>query len=483
MRSPIFLEPDFRLVAAASAALFLLPACPDREVAEVHPFQIGAHPTVIPLGNNDLDILFVIDNSSSMLEEQESLAQNFNTFIDVLESAEGGLPDIHIGVVSTDMGAKAPGEPAIPNSAGPPGSGQTCDETGDGGKLQAAPRVAGCMPPTDPYISDIESNDDRVRNYSGDLAETFSCIARLGTEGCVFEQQLESMRAALDPAINPDFVRDGAYLAIVFITDEDDCSAQNPHIFNGDPALNTKGSELGYAISYRCFEFGVQCDQPVGRDPASYTGCTPRTDSPYLWNVQERYVDFLKNELGKPADKIILAAITGKIASDVDVIDRDRPDGVTDDVEVAPSCQSTGTGSAVPPVRISYLLDQFEDDHTYTAEICQADLREPIEDIANVIKEQVNATCLGGNLVDGDTETPGLQPDCSVTKVTGGEQVGTLTQCDASLSVTPCWRVEPGECEPDGGETYPAQLKLVVERNGQPPPVDTDLEVSCLVSG
>jgi signal transduction histidine kinase len=55
--------------------------------------------------NRDLDILFVIDNSSSMQAERTSLTHNFQRFINTLEHIDGGLPSVHIGVVSTDLGA------------------------------------------------------------------------------------------------------------------------------------------------------------------------------------------------------------------------------------------------------------------------------------------------------------------------------------------------------------------------------------------
>src|SRR5687767_5682802 len=50
-----------------------------------------------------LDLLFVIDNSGSMEQEQASLARNFPLFMRELTNA--GLPDLHLGIVSTDFGA------------------------------------------------------------------------------------------------------------------------------------------------------------------------------------------------------------------------------------------------------------------------------------------------------------------------------------------------------------------------------------------
>jgi len=46
-----------------------------------------------------VDVLWVIDNSESMAEEQQGLGESFQTFIATLT---GGSVDYHIGVISTD---------------------------------------------------------------------------------------------------------------------------------------------------------------------------------------------------------------------------------------------------------------------------------------------------------------------------------------------------------------------------------------------
>jgi hypothetical protein len=63
------------------------------------------------------------------------------------------------------------------------------------------------------------------------VAGAFSCIAQLGPDGCGYEQSLEAMYRALDPAVNPGFIRDDAALAVLFITDEDDCSARDTSLY------------------------------------------------------------------------------------------------------------------------------------------------------------------------------------------------------------------------------------------------------------
>src|SRR5450755_1089619 len=53
----------------------------------------------------DLDVLFMIDNSSSMTSMQQKLGTQIPGFVTALQNLPGGLPNIHIAVVSSDLGA------------------------------------------------------------------------------------------------------------------------------------------------------------------------------------------------------------------------------------------------------------------------------------------------------------------------------------------------------------------------------------------
>ncbi len=72
----------------------------------------------------------------------------------------------------------------------------------------------GCTPPNGRYGSDVflPNATNRTRNYSGTLAETFRCIAELGTDGCGFEQHFAALERGLDGS-NPEnagFLRENA---------------------------------------------------------------------------------------------------------------------------------------------------------------------------------------------------------------------------------------------------------------------------------
>jgi Cys-rich repeat protein len=226
-----------------------------------------------------VDILFVIDDSTDMLALQTALMDNFTSaFLATLEGELGGRPDLHIGVVSSDMGVGS-------NSIG------GCAASDDGLLLSAA-TVQGCSPPTDRYIVDVAAGGGRMTNYTGTISDAFRCIGSLGTTGCGFEQPLASMRRALDGSKpeNAGFLRQDAALAVIILSSEDDCSAKNTAVF--DPAGASPTSTLGPMSGYRCFEFGVRCTPDQPRTAGAKSGCGVRTDSPYITNTAD-YVSFL----------------------------------------------------------------------------------------------------------------------------------------------------------------------------------------------
>ena len=456
------------------ATVGLLAGCPSRDVSEVNPIQDKEEFKDIPVQlNRDVDILFVIDNSGSMIEEQTSLLTNFPVFTNVLETIEGGLPNVHIGVVSTDVGA---GPFAISG----------CQGTGDNGALLVGSST--CAPTSANYIEDISDGaGGRTTNYPGTLAQAFACNAALGTTGCGFEQQLESMRRALNGSngANAGFLRPDAYLAVIFITDEDDCSTSNTQMF--DTSQNSIDSELGFLKSFRCFEFGVDCetgnDSP--RAPGPRTGCFPKEDSQYMYGVTE-YVDFLKS-LKEDDSLIIVAAISGNPEPVAVGVDPESPQIPA----LVPSCQS-GAGKADPAVRIAAFASQFPNRNAFTT-ICNEDLSDGLQLIAELLKEAIGNPCIEALLKDVDPATDGLQYECTVSDVvnpgTDDQEETVLPYCnmasaedndptDAPASTnTPCWHLtEDRTACPD----TPTGLTLIVERNDQSVPTGTHVQARCV---
>ena len=181
--------------------------------------------------NNELDLLFVIDDSPSMASMQQKLLAQLPTFLQVLQNLPMGLPSLHVAVISSDMGAHSD------SSIG-------CTELGDDGALHYAAEGA-CTGTTLTEGSTFISDTGCAANFTDPIASVFQCIALLGTSGCGFQHPLASIDRALGadgngppPATLGDFLRPEAYLWIVLLTNADDASApQNTTIFslNGDP--------------------------------------------------------------------------------------------------------------------------------------------------------------------------------------------------------------------------------------------------------
>jgi len=133
-----------------------------------------------------VDVLWIMDNSCSMSEEQLSIAENFEAFISYF--LDSGL-DWHIGVVSTDT---------------------------DGGEGGVLTRVNGNR-----YITSDTANPTAV----------FEDMIVLGTSGSATEKGLQAGYMAIAVKGNQQnvgFYRDEANLSMIAISDENDQSTTPP---------------------------------------------------------------------------------------------------------------------------------------------------------------------------------------------------------------------------------------------------------------
>jgi hypothetical protein len=402
--------------------------------------------------NADVDMLFVIDDSPSMLDKQANLKNNFPAFINELNALPGGLPNVHIGVVSTDLGTKgADDATAGPGIGSGPGS---CMGTGKAGNLQ----TNGTALITGMFISDTKNTDNtRTVNYTGSLASAFSAIASLGASGCGFEQPLQAAKQALDnnPA-NAGFLRPNASLAIITLTDEDDCSISHSTLFGPDTAT------LGPLQSFRCSRFGVTCD--VGgqtTDAMNTVGtkdqCHSNETSAYLKSVAS-YETFFKG-LKASQSQILFATLAGNVAPFAVEL-RTPPGGGAAVTALAHSCMyngAVGPEVADPGVRINQLAGRFA--RNIVSSICNQDLSTPLVDIARQVRGLVGDTCL--------TRAIATPYDCMVH-----EEVGTvstpLPACNGGASSTnkPCYELVSDVAACSAG----SNLRIVVQRLAAPPP-------------
>ena len=146
------------------------------------------------------DILFVIDNSCSMGDEQASLGKNFQAFI---QWAIRLNVDYHIGVTNTDVDGRLH----------PPG----CLRCGNGACGTGRARI---ITPSTP-----------------NAAKEFAYNANLGVRGSGLERGLEAgYRALIPPNItsgtcNRGFYRKAASLSLIFVSDEEDQSPQTVQFY------------------------------------------------------------------------------------------------------------------------------------------------------------------------------------------------------------------------------------------------------------
>lgn len=173
-----------------------------------------------------MDLIFVVDDSGSMAEEQANLGTNFPMFADLLNSymiSTGETLDYRAAVTTT--GVTASGNQVLP----PPFSMSIpFSQNGMDGRFRM---VSGMQRPW------LERTDPN-------MATTFASAANVGTSGPGLEMPLRAMELAIQPSTNANFIRPDALLGVVILTDEDDCSFRQSSgitINSLDGCANTPG--------------------------------------------------------------------------------------------------------------------------------------------------------------------------------------------------------------------------------------------------
>ena len=291
------------------------------------------------------------------------------------------------------------------------------------------------------------------------------------------------MKRALDGSVpgNAGFLRQGAYLAVIFLTDEDDCSVKDKSLFTLD-----LGSTAANQSDFRCQPyFAYACDQPISATGGgTYTNCKTRTGS-YLQDPSY-YYDFLTSI--KPASQIVVAMIAGDPASTLKVGPITAP--IDQTLALEPSCMATINGDMAigrPAIRLDDFVSQFGS-HGLFATVCQPDYSMVMSKIGQLLFNAISP-CLEGAIdtTDADPTNPGVQPQCTVSDVQQGgpdgheEEIPVCPMTDpttpAMTGPRPCWWVKsnPDACTTETG------LELHVARTSQPP-IGTSEQVSCAVT-
>jgi hypothetical protein len=318
-----------------------------------------------------VDILVVVDNSMSMEEEQASLSSSFPLLIESLLDPQDldsdtrpdhdPVRDLHIGVVSTDMGTGGYTISSCPDPI-----------EGDNGELQHTPNpsVGGCEAAYPTYLS-YESEEPDVPAINR-VTKGFECIATLGTDGCGWEQPLKaSAKALIDhrDGVNAGFLRPDSILAVLFVTDEEDCSVAS----GSEGIFDFSDSSLGH-MDLRCF------NHPAMVEPI------------------DTYVSVFHSLRADPG-KLVLAFIVGvpqgeQCEGSGDAIPTclEHPDMIErvdmPTTSILPAC-TTPTGSAPPGRRFVEIAQSFGES-ALVQSICTDDFGPAIQALTDKLHEVVN---------------------------------------------------------------------------------------------
>lgn len=305
-----------------------------------------------PLGSNAVDILWLVDSSGSMAEEQAELGAKFDAFIDELVSIGA---DFRLAVVTTDTRSRD----ASGRFQTSPGGFVAAGCTRSTPELEA--QCAGVQL-DDPFLDVRDyTNADRTVDIER-LRNDFECIASVGDCGNAFEAGLDAISMAVAPdmiaaeGFNSGFFRDNAFLAVVMLTDEDDCSG---------------GSAFSPATDVDCY---------VSETRAALTPV-------------QRYYDELVALKDGAEDRVLVAGIIG-------------PDDFEDPPTRAEyaasgvrfSCNSSlggaaGTQSARDGERYRELIT-LAGDRGIEESICQGDFTVALRKIGEIIRASLDVNCL-----------------------------------------------------------------------------------------
>ena len=444
-------------------------ACTSHTLAQPTPApeqQTNIYITVKP--NRQLDLVFMVDNSPSMAPKQAKMNAQFPKLINALKDpTDQSLPDLRVAIIDSDLGTGG----AYPTgSCGPktlPDG--TNSNYGDLGRFQMIGATKCGVNSADALF--LEYKGGAAVNYTGDINTVFACLAtNLGTVGCGEEHQLQAFEFALaakgigNEAQQNAFLRPSAYLGLVFLTDEDDCSAAtNDGMFGQTPG----GTDLtAESASLRCYSRSHVCSGNNLADSgplyptknafkAALTDCSARTDAcPNGTDGQNapgtdtskptscsplkgiaNLASHIKSVKSSP-DQILVAGIYGWPLSDADLqtaqykIDQ-TPNPTADPnhptvfdswpICYDPQHQPSGSGfdataagwGATAGLRNAAFIKEF-DTNGLSFSICQLDFSDSMSLIGDTLRKKLTNLCVDYKLYDTDTSTAGLQPSCRV---------------------------------------------------------------------
>lgn len=481
----------FAFLLVMVGAISTVGSCTDRPLNVLNPCTINGVVQNVPVNpQRALDVLFIIDDSPSMADEQDKLAEEVPRLVNLLLTGgidtDNSMPvgefpaveSLHVAVVTPDLGYStfpptANEPPTLVNFNFTPT--EACTERNNGNGLAGFMQVEGsrtmCTAQTPPentlYLSFPEAGFTQQ-----DFIDDVECITGQ-TDGCGFEQQLEAILAQDRNSANAGFSRTDALLAVILITDEDDCSTTDPRVFDtvpnagspdpspDNPFVGPFTSDGEVKANLRCSEH-AEALQPIARyvegiaslkdDPSQvvFGAITGIPDDAGLAlqegeSDSERYARILDDarmqEVPDPGPDMI-------------------PGTEDDDVrgqQLTPACSATdGSGDAVPGRRVVEVARGLAEGNTgvgtVVESICASDYSPALNAIVDRIAAALRQLCIPRPLNrDADNlvgcEVREVQPEGSTCAEAGrgreptavgvedGREVCLITQLAASADL------------------------------------------------
>lgn len=158
-----------------------------------------------------IDIMWVVDNSGSMNSSQQNLAANFNSFIQDFVALNY---DFRMAVTTSDSWFYQYNTNAFYSP-----------------RWRTGNRASLLNPSFNPQGANTDSGIFVMNKTTTNLNSVFTTNIRVGTQGNGDERAFASMIRSLNFGTNNDFRRNGAFLSIIIVSDEEDFSS-NSSTFN-----------------------------------------------------------------------------------------------------------------------------------------------------------------------------------------------------------------------------------------------------------
>jgi hypothetical protein len=513
-----------------------------------------AQPTPAPVQETDiyisvspvrlLDLVFMVDNSPSMAPKQDKLQAQFKNLLAALNDPQTNtLPDLRVAIIDSDLGTAGAyqsgscGPKTLPDG--------TQSSYGDMGQFQMIGATACGV--TSPDATFIETQGNTGINFNGDINTVFACLAgNLGTVGCGEEHQLQAFEFAFlvsniasSVAQRTNFLRAKAYLGLVFLSDEDDCSA-----VGNDQMFNQTGSDLTHeSASLRCYTRAYTCNgNDTANAPPGYP--TSAAFSTAMNNCSARVGDTcsgvdvsqptpqcnpltdykgmagqIKSLKSDPDNQLLVAGIfgwpldgdTSKATYKVDQTPNPNPGDkaahptiwdtwpVCYDPNHKPAAATTDatTGfdpvaagwGATPGLRMSAFIDEFGDNGLKYS-ICQPDFQAAMNSIGTAISKHLQNLCVNYKLWTDpntgmhDCRVAYSRPSTDPKNPANVEDPNGMPECAAGQTTNVsanCWYLaqDTTKCPANGQLVLIARSADDIKNNGVQLPAGTKVDMQC----